>query len=120
MPPQPRPAQSGSHPHSHHNQVCLVGRVAAAPEVTQLPSGDEVVTWRLVVDRDGAQQAPYVDTLECAAWTARTRRSASGWQPGDIVSVDGALRRRFWRGPQGPRSRYEIEVSAVRRLERAS
>lgn len=101
------------------NQVWLVGRVAAAPEVTKLPSGDEVVTWRLVVEREGAQQAPYVDTLECAAWTARTRRSSSAWQSRDIVSVEGALRRRFWRDAKGLRSRYEIEVSSVRRLVKA-
>lgn len=101
------------------NQAHLVGRVAAAPEVTKLPSGDEVVTWRLVVEREGAQQAPYVDTLECAAWTARTRRSASAWHSGDIVSIEGALRRRFWRDAQGLRSRYEIEVSSVRRLVKA-
>ncbi len=100
------------------NHVRLVGRVAATPQVTALPSGDEVVTWRLIVERTGAKQAPYVDTLECAAWTARTRRSARSWTAGDVVTVDGALRRRFWRGAQGPRSRYEVEVSSVRRIER--
>lgn len=101
------------------NQVRLVGRVAAAPQVTALPSGDEVVTWRLIVDRPSAEQAPYVDTLDCAAWSARTRRSARSWSAGDLVTVEGALRRRFWRGPQGPRSRYEVEVTAARRLVRS-
>lgn len=101
------------------NHVRLLGRVAATPQVTALPSGDEVVTWRLIVERAGAKQAPYVDTLECAAWTARTRRSARSWTAGDVVTVEGALRRRFWRGAQGPRSRYEVEVRSVRRIERS-
>lgn len=111
----PPPARSGG-----VNRVQLVGRVAGAPTVAVLPSGDEVVSWRLVVDRPDAQQPPYVDTLECAAWRSRPRRSASAWNKGDLVCVDGALRRRFWRGPQGVRSRYEVEVATARRLERAS
>lgn len=101
-----------------HNRIELVGRVAAAPMTTRLPSGDEVIAWRLVVDRPNAEQPPYVDTLDCAAWSSRARRSAAAWTVGDVVSVEGALRRRFWRGPQGPRSRYEVEVHAARRLRK--
>ena len=105
----------------HVNEVHLVGRVAASPIERVMPSGDLLVQWRLIVDRPGgAQVRTAVDVLACTAWTAKLRRSVLAWQPGDVVAVDGALRRRFWRTPSGPASAYEVETRAVRRLERAT
>lgn len=107
------------------NEVVLVGRVAAAAQERVMPSGDVLSSWRLVVDRPPPRRPlpaglrpPTVDTLECVAWTARLRRTAAGLQAGDVVSVEGALRRRFWRAGGGPSSRCEVEVSRVRRLTR--
>jgi single-strand DNA-binding protein len=34
---------------------------------------------------------------------------------GTEVEVRGSLRRRFWRSPTGPASRYEVEVRSLRR-----
>lgn len=94
------------------NQVELTGRVSGDPTSRDLPSGDELVTLRLVVARDGAGP---VDTIDCACWTAASRRAAGRVHDGDRVRVEGALRRRFFRTPGGPASRYEVEV---RRLVR--
>jgi single-strand DNA-binding protein len=108
----------------HRNEVHVVGRLAAEPEERLLPSGDAVMVFRVVVERDGPPVAgrPSLDTLECAAWTARLRRSVGAWRAGDTVSVAGAVRRRFWRSATsgGVSSRYEIEATAVRRLRRAA
>jgi single-strand DNA-binding protein len=109
------------------NEVVLVGRIAAKAEQRELPSGDLLTSWRLVVDRgptrrpvpDGIRP-PSVDTLECVAWSKPVQRSASAWEPGDVVEVEGALRRRFWRAPTGASSRYEVEVSRAKRLARAA
>lgn len=100
----------------HENVVHLVGRLAATPEAREMPSGDQAVTWRLVVDRPVPDKRGRVDTLACVAWAAGPRRSALRWQAGDVVEIDGALRRRFWRAPGGPVSRYEVEVRKARRL----
>ena len=106
------------------NEVALTGRVSADPEERELPSGDAITTFRLVVDRprrprtDGAR-GPTVDVIDCVAWTAGVRRTVRGLDPGDVVSLRGSLRRRFWRGPTGASSRYEVEVGAVKRLRRA-
>lgn len=113
------------------NEVRLTGRVSAPAEERELPSGDVIATWRLVVDRpvdrtagrrsavgDPARPRAVVDTFDCVVRTARLRRSARGFAPGDVVAVDGALRRRFFRTGGGPASRYEVEVAAVRRLSR--
>jgi single-strand DNA-binding protein len=108
----------------HSNEVHLVGRLAAAPESRELPSGDLVVTFRLVVARErttrsSAVRSATVDTIDCAAWTKSAQRSVRAWEPGDVVEVRGALRRRFWRSPHGPSSRSEVEVSSARRASRA-
>ena len=111
-----------------HNQVLLVGRVAAPPEERTLPSGDVLLSWRLVVDRPAqrpgarsqGRRAPTVDTLDCTAWSARARRSARSLDTGDVVQVEGALRRRFWRSAGGAASRCEVEVDTVRRLSRVA
>lgn len=108
-------------PVARTNTVQLTGRLAAAPIRTILPSGDQVVSLRLVVDRpartgrrSGARHP--VDTIDCSIWTAALARRVERWEPGDVVSLEGALRRRFWRSPGGARSRYDVEVSRARRL----
>jgi single-strand DNA-binding protein len=97
------------------NEVRLVGRVAAEPVTRTLPSGDTLVTFRLVVDRaPGGRSAQTVDALECSAWTARVQRSVLRWRPGDVVEVTGAIRRRFFRGAGGAASRVEVEVASAK------
>lgn len=101
----------------HRNEVQLVGRLAAPAVRRTLPSGDPLVTWRLVVRRPAAAPpAPTVDTIDCSAWRLQTQRSAMQWSVGDIIECAGALRRRFWRTPVGPASRCEVEVTRAKRL----
>lgn len=107
------------------NEVVLVGRVAAVPEERELPSGDRIAIWRLVVDRPPPRRAPppgvrrpTIDTLDCVAWAAGVRRTVRGFAAGDVVTVEGSLHRRFWRAGASAVSRSEVEVSAARRLWR--
>lgn len=104
---------------AEHNEVRLTGRVSAAPEERVLPSGDRLWTFRLVVERGRPVGRQTVDTLDCAAWSGRTRRSVAGWRPGDVVQVEGALRRRFYRAGGATASRVEVEVVAARVIRRA-
>ena len=107
------------------NEVVLVGRVSGEPEQRALPSGDVLVSWRVVVARPAPRRPPpagvratTIDTFDCVAWAAPVRRTARGLAEGDVVSVEGSLRRRFWRGGAGAASRCEVEVEALRRLSR--
>jgi single-strand DNA-binding protein len=109
------------------NEVALVGRIAAEPVERTLPSGDVLLTWRVVVDRPPPRRpvpegvrVPVIDTLDCVAFAASVRRTARAFTAGDVVRVDGALRRRFWRAGAITSSRYEVEVGAVKRLHRAA
>lgn len=102
------------------NEVRLVGRLSALPEEKELPSGDTLMSFRVVVPRaPDPQRRATVDALECVAWTARTKRSVSSWRQGDVVEVSGVLRRRFFRTAVGPASRVEVEVTKARVLRRA-
>jgi single-strand DNA-binding protein len=109
------------------NEVVLVGRVSAPAVERELPSGDMIMIWRLVVDRPPRRtragvgravggRSPTIDTLDCVAWTAGLRRTARSLAAGDVVAVEGALRRRFWRAGSAAASRCEVEVLQLRRL----
>jgi single-strand DNA-binding protein len=99
----------------HRNEVVVAGRLSTTATAKDLPSGDEVVTWRLIVDRPPGAPGK-CDVLECAAFNGRVRRQALSWNAGDVVEVSGALRRRFWRGPAGLQSKYEVHVDSATRL----
>lgn len=105
------------------NVVALVGRLTAAPGERTLPSGDVIATFRLSVPRGdtpmsrGSKQT--TDWVDCVTFAARCRRSVATWQVGDEVSVEGTLRRRFYRTPSGASTRLEVEVLKARRVARA-
>ena len=106
------------------NTVTLLGRLTAAPEERELPSGDVICTFRVSVPRRGrtpmtARSRQATDWVDCVAGGARARRAVRGWAAGDTVRVEGALRRRFYRTAGSANTRLEVEVVAVRRLERA-
>jgi single-strand DNA-binding protein len=108
----------------HHNEVYLVGRLSGEPVERPMPSGDLLLSWRIVVERspgDRGVSRATTDTLECSTVRAGIRRSVSSWSPGDVLEVEGVLRRRFWRGAGGGlNSKYEVEARTVKRLRRAS
>ncbi len=111
---------SGEPPRSSaRNEVVLCGRVAAPAEERELPSGDCLVTARVIIDRDPAalaRSSQRVDTIDCVAWLARAQRTMRSWQAGDNVVVEGSIRRRFFRGQTGAVSRVEVEVKRAKRL----
>jgi single-strand DNA-binding protein len=104
------------------NEVRLVGRVSQDPQERTMPSGDALWSFRLVVPRTGERggSRQTVDVLDCAAWSRRVQRSVSRWSAGDVVGVEGAVRRRFFRGGGGTASRVEIEVVRARLIRRAT
>ncbi len=95
------------------NHCQFEGRISGIPQERELPSGDVIVAFRLVVPRS---EGTRVDTIDCAVVTPKLRKTLARLQSGSTVEVTGALRRRFWRSPGGVASRYELEVSSVRRL----
>lgn len=102
------------------NEVVLSGRISGSPEERELPSGDSVVQLRLVVPRTASRgrtggRGATVDTIDVSCWTKALQRKAVRLKPGDLVTIRGALRRRFWRSPGGPASRYDVEATGLDR-----
>lgn len=101
------------------NHVVLRGRVADTAEPRTLPSGDEIVSFRLIVDRSRAarrRSRQLVDTFDCSAWTVRLRDQARRLKPGDRVEISGELRRLFSRQVGGVSSRVFVDLGSVKRL----
>lgn len=127
-PAHPHPARSRTGPDpdddgADRNEVVLVGRVSGPPAARVLPSGDEVLTLRVVVSRPAGSRrtprSPTVDTVDVACWSGRARAAARRLDEGDRVRVRGALRRRFQRASGGVASRYEVEAVELTRVARA-
>ncbi|MBC7275547.1 single-stranded DNA-binding protein [Nocardioides sp.] len=104
------------------NEVRLIGRLSLAAEERQLPSGDQLTAFRVVVNRPRDKRRGsrvQIDALECHTWIARVRRAAMTWQVGDVIEVNGSLRRRFFKTGGRLQSMTEVEVLSARRVSRA-
>ncbi len=119
---EPRPLDGD---HVPANRVRLRGRVTTAPQERDLPSGTKIVTVRVSVARDertamvrGSRQS--VDWVDASAWSARARKSVLRWENGDVVELEGALRRRFVASAGPGAARLEVEILTARLLQRAT
>ena len=95
------------------NDVLLRGRISAEAIEKELPSGDKLVEFRLIISRtkrDG------VDTLDIAAWSAKSRRTALTLKTDEWIEISGSVHRRFWRGATGLASRWQVEAIEIARI----
>jgi single-strand DNA-binding protein len=96
--------------------VVLVGRLGSRVDERELPSGDTVTVFTVVVDRTRAAAAGStvkVDAIACQSFRAPVVRRLGTLEPGQWVRVEGTLRRRFWRSGAGLGSAMEVEVSRL-------
>ena len=105
----------------HRNDVVLRGRLSASAELRTLPSGDTLVSFRLVVRRPHPQtRGPSTDTLPCITYDRALQKRIAAWQAGDVVEVEGALQRRFWRTATGTTSMTEVNCRRGRKVPRSA
>jgi single-strand DNA-binding protein len=109
------------------NAVRLRGRVSAAPERRVLPSGDEVVALRVVVQRGAGATVDAID-ISIGPGPAAGARPSSGQvgrrllaaaerlEVDQRVEVVGQLRRRWWDAGGARRSRLEVRGTAIARV----
>jgi single-strand DNA-binding protein len=105
-----------------HNNVHLVGRLGQQFQTKEMPSGDEITTFIVVVPRSGKlrEGSPRVDSLACQTMRAGIRNKVRSWESGCWVELEGTLRRRFWQGGSGLASATEIEVRSMVRVREST
>jgi single-strand DNA-binding protein len=103
------------------NDVMLRGRLSAPAEVRTLPSGDLLIIFKLVVKRPEPRVSRQPsDVLMCITYDRGLQRRVAAWRPGDVVEVEGALQRRFWRTATGTASVCEVNCRRGRKVPRSA
>ena len=93
------------------NNVTLMGRLTAAPELKQTTSGTSVMAFCIAVDRrfqqkDGERQA---DFINCVAWRNTAEFIAKYFSKGDMIAVTGEIQTRKYQDKSG-NNRVAVEV----------
>lgn len=112
------PTEKNHDPTSTSCDVHLIGRMGSGVLERELPSGDIVSTFTVVIDRAPRRGSRVVvDAIPCQAFPARLRARVARVDAGVLVEVEGTLRRRFWRTPAGLGSALELDVRTIRALD---
>lgn len=115
-------AVDGGPPAEAFSEVTVVGRMGARVDVRELPSGDQVTIFTVVVDRPAREvakapgRAVSVDSIACQTFRPAVARRLEQLAAGDWVRVEGTLRRRFWRAGTGLGSAMEVDARKVDRV----
>ena len=98
------------------NQVTLLGRVGADPELRSTKNGTAVVQLRLATDRysKSADGQSETDWHTVVVWGKTAEAVARYVAKGDRVHVTGRLQQRSWQTDSGERrSKVEVHASEV-------
>ncbi len=106
-------------PHSE-NSVTLVGRLSATVSERELPSGDKVTSFSVIVDRPPRDRRgkSMVDSIPCQTFSVPIGARVLRLEPGDWIQVTGVLRRRFWRSSESAQSVLEVQATSVRKVRK--
>jgi single-strand DNA-binding protein len=97
------------------NHVHLIGRLGTQVRERQLPSGDVLLAFDVVVNRKKPLRATKVDAVPCQVSSAALRSKVQRMEAGTVISVTGSIQRRFWRTHQGIGSAVEVHVTQLRK-----
>ena len=94
------------------NNVAIMGRLCADPELRQTQSGIPVCSCRIAVDRDyisnGVRETDFFDVV---AWRGTAEFICKHFSKGGLVALDGRLQSSTWTDREGG-SRVSVEVVA--------
>ena len=98
-----------------NNNIQLLGRLTADPELKTTPSGLEVVQFTVAIDRPKAKDATekQTDFIPCVAWEKTGEFVDSYFTKGKLALVSGRLQIRSYTDKEG-RKRTATEVIADR------
>ena len=93
------------------NKVILGGRLTANPEMKTTPSGTNVTTFTVAVNRRGGKDGQaQSDFISCVAWDKRAELVSKYFSKGSSICIVGDLQTRTWKDKDG-NNRYTTEVN---------
>ena len=98
----------------NNNVAVLLGRLTADPELRTIPSGAEVVSFTIAVDRPPDRNGErHADFIDCSAWRATATFIAKHFHKGDVISVAGSIQTRSYEYEGKKRKATEILVDSA-------
>ena len=103
---------------SFFNQVTLIGRLVADPDIRYTQSGVPVANIRLAVDRDFKNQEGKreVDFLTCTAWRKVAEIVAQYCKKGSLILVSGSIQQDNYEKDGEKRYTVKVVVDKIRLL----
>ena len=100
------------------NQVVLIGRLCADPELRYTNNGTAVANFTLAVDRRFSKEKQ-ADFINIVAWKAQAENCAKYIAKGSQVAVEGRIQTRKYQDRDGNnRTAFEVVANSVQFLSR--
>ena len=98
------------------NQLSIMGRFTAPPELKYTSNNTAVLSFTLAVDRDysGKDKEKQTDFIECVAWRHTAEFISKYFSKGSMAVVTGKLYSRKWTDKDGnKRTAWEAQVDNI-------
>jgi single-strand DNA-binding protein len=96
------------------NKVVLMGNLTRDPELRSIPSGQQVASFSLAVNRTwnnaNGEKQEAVDYIDCNAWGKPAEIITQYMTKGSAILVSGRLQQRSWEQDGQKRSKVEVVV----------
>jgi single-strand DNA-binding protein len=96
------------------NKVVLMGNLTRDPELRAIPSGQNVASFSLAVNRSwknaAGEQQEAVDYIDCTIWGKPAEIITQYMKKGSGILVSGRLQQRTWEQEGQKRSKVEVVV----------
>ena len=97
------------------NNICIIGRLCAQPEIKTTTSGVSVCSVSIAVDRDykvNGEKA--TDFIRCIFWRGTAEFVGKYFSKGDMIAVVGSLESRKYKDKDGNnRTVWEVKADKV-------
>lgn len=99
------------------NQIVLMGRLVADPEIRTTPSGVSVAKIRIAIDRDYQKQGEEkkTDFIPCTAWRQTADFLGKYFHKGSMIAVTGSLQSQSYedKNTGAKRTMYDVQIDRV-------
>jgi single-strand DNA-binding protein len=95
------------------NNVTIMGRLTADPELRTTNNGTSVTSFAVAVDRKYTPtgQEKQTDFIDCVAWKSKAEFITRYFHKGDMIAIEGELQTRTYEDKHGNK-RKAVEVLA--------